>query len=195
MARITQDCPALTFVLTGSAGSRQVQASLIPKTETNSVPSKTRATTYWKGVSHCQQWWHHRGQGEKREVVLHQRPSLTTQHFCNLRNSPRRKTNQAWEPTWAQGFDANRLFSNICICAFVFFLQKGTVCRHFLCSKVGLPGERTQLPWHRQASSQKDLQCQLLLIHMNLPTDPFSPASSHLFPCFGLQYGQLLKPN
>lgn len=46
-----------------------------------------------------------------------------------------------------------------------------------------------------QAPSQKDLQCQLLLIHMNSPTDPFSPAPSHLFPCFGLQDGQLLKPN
>lgn len=102
-----------------------------------------------RGQSHCQQRWHHWEQGEKREVVFHQRPSLTTQHFCNLRNSPRRKTNWAWEPTWAYRFDANRIFSNICICAFSFFFKNGTVCRHFLCSKVGLPGERTQLPWHR----------------------------------------------
>lgn len=48
------------------------------------------------------------------------RQPLATQHFCDFRTGPRRKTNRAWEPSPSPAPDARCVFSNICICDFFF---------------------------------------------------------------------------
>lgn len=101
------------------------RAPLRFRTETSPAQSKTRPWLPEKGSAVLSTEVTPPRARRERGSGSPARQPLATQHFCNFRTDPRRKTNRAWEPSPSPAPDARCVFSNICICDFFFPPLKG----------------------------------------------------------------------
>lgn len=105
------------------------------------------------------------------------RQPLATQHFCDFRTGPRRKTNRAWEPSPSPAPDARCVFSNICICDFFFSLPLKGCLQAFPLLQGGAPWGES---WAATAPTQPQggLQCPREFVCADRPTEPLAKPSS-----------------
>lgn len=147
------------------------RAPLRFRTETSPAQSKTRPWLPEKGSAVLSTEVTPPRARRERGSGSPARQPLATQHFCNFRTGPRRKTNRAWEPSPSPAPDARCVFSNICICDFFFPPLKGLSAGISSAPRWGSLGRELSCD-RTDTQPQGGLQCPRGFVCTDLPS-PF----------------------